>query len=240
MKMDVHSSLRLNNDASRIVGEWWSWSVWLEGSDEALDQVASVRYTLHPTFPNPVREVSDRASKFKLLAGGWGEFAVEALVRQKVGDEIALERWITFSGSGEEAGRPTEASRRPRIFLSYGATDEPLVRILRRGVEAQGVDIFSPDDLKERESWPETIRHGMQQADLLVVSASGELRGFAELALAHASLQHKPIVPVLVGDASEPPKQFQDLQYVRLKSREQASAIGDLIAARAKDNFYED
>jgi hypothetical protein len=76
----------------------------------------------------------------------------------------------------------------------------------------------------------------MHQSDLLVILASGELRVFAELALEHASVQHKPIVPVLVGKASEPPKQFQHLHYVRLKSREQASAIVDLIAARAKDN----
>jgi transcription initiation factor IIF auxiliary subunit len=45
--------------------------VWIEGSDDALDLVDLVEWTLHPSFPSPVRKIRDRASKFRLETGGW-------------------------------------------------------------------------------------------------------------------------------------------------------------------------
>jgi transcription initiation factor IIF auxiliary subunit len=32
-------------------GERWNWSVWIDGPDAELDQVESVEWVLHPTFP---------------------------------------------------------------------------------------------------------------------------------------------------------------------------------------------
>ena len=55
---------------------YWTWSVWLEGTDDELDGVSKVRYQLHPTFPQPVHDITDRQSKFRLDGSGWGEFAV--------------------------------------------------------------------------------------------------------------------------------------------------------------------
>jgi transcription initiation factor IIF auxiliary subunit len=70
--------------------DWWRWSVWLEGSDEELDQVEYVQYTLHRTFPKPVRRVHDRASKFRLGTGGWGTFTIYVLVVRKDRGEVKL------------------------------------------------------------------------------------------------------------------------------------------------------
>lgn len=65
------------NQRSAPQGEgWWSWEVWLDGPDAALDNVEAVVYTLHPTFLDPRRRVTDRASRFSLRAGGWGEFMI--------------------------------------------------------------------------------------------------------------------------------------------------------------------
>src|SRR5579864_7608329 len=63
--------------------DWWRWWVWIDGPDEALDRVDHVVYTLHPTFPNPVRTVGDRASGFRLKATGWGAFKIRAKVHFK-------------------------------------------------------------------------------------------------------------------------------------------------------------
>lgn len=62
----------------------WAWAVWIEGEPAELDLIKSVTYTLHPTFRNPTRTTTDRASKFRLETEGWGTFRIHA--RVDVGD----------------------------------------------------------------------------------------------------------------------------------------------------------
>ena len=76
---------------------WWKWSLWIEGTDDDLDQIASVTYTLHPTFPEPIRTVKDRASKFQLRCSGWGIFLIPVEVRLKNGRTINLKHQLQFS-----------------------------------------------------------------------------------------------------------------------------------------------
>ena len=59
---------------------WWDWAIWLEGPADELEEVEFVEYILHPTFPNPVRKVSNRATKFRMATRGWGEFNIRARV----------------------------------------------------------------------------------------------------------------------------------------------------------------
>lgn len=77
--------------------QWWKWSLWIEGSDEDLDQIESVTYALHPTFPEPIRAVTDRASKFQLRCSGWGIFLIPVRVRLKNGQTIDLAHQLQFS-----------------------------------------------------------------------------------------------------------------------------------------------
>ena len=70
--------------------DWWSWSVWLEGTDAELDAVDYVEWRLHPTFPEPVRIVRDRATNFRLDTGGWGTFRVQAAVHLKSKESVRL------------------------------------------------------------------------------------------------------------------------------------------------------
>jgi transcription initiation factor IIF auxiliary subunit len=72
-------------------GDWWEWAVWIDGSDQELDSIASVIYTLHPTFRNPVRRVDDRVSQFRLDAFGWGTFTIYIEVRLRGGSALKLE-----------------------------------------------------------------------------------------------------------------------------------------------------
>lgn len=75
----------------------WRWSLWIEGADEDLDRIQSVTYTLHPTFPEPIRTVTDRASKFQLRCSGWGIFRIAVTVRLKNGETIELEHHLQFA-----------------------------------------------------------------------------------------------------------------------------------------------
>ncbi len=60
--------------------DWWRWSVWIDADAAELAKISKVVWHLHPTFPNPVQEVSNRSDKFRLKTAGWGTFRVRAEV----------------------------------------------------------------------------------------------------------------------------------------------------------------
>jgi transcription initiation factor IIF auxiliary subunit len=76
--------------------DWWKWWIWIEGSEAELDQVDHVVYMLHPTFPNPVRTIKERSTKFRLETAGWGVFLIRAKVMLKQGKEISLSHQLVL------------------------------------------------------------------------------------------------------------------------------------------------
>jgi len=84
-------TLKINQDYKYKGEDWWKWRIWVEGPDEELDKIDYVVYRLHSTFPNPVRTVGDRKSKFELATAGWGEFRIYAKVAFKTGDILNLD-----------------------------------------------------------------------------------------------------------------------------------------------------
>lgn len=84
--------------------DWWSWAVWIEATADELKNIEAVTYTLHPTFADPVRRVTDRRSKFKLKEAGWGGFTIYARLAMKTGKKRNLKRELTlYYPEGEEA-----------------------------------------------------------------------------------------------------------------------------------------
>ena len=75
----------------------WRWSLWIEGSDADLDRIDSVTYRLHSTFPEPIRTVRDRATKFQLRCSGWGVFLIPVEVRLKNGKTVQLLHQLQFT-----------------------------------------------------------------------------------------------------------------------------------------------
>ena len=88
MALSIEQSFEYQKD------DWWKWSVWIEGPSAELDAIKSVVYTLHHTFPNPVREMIDRGTKFKLSASGWGVFMIYATVTDKAKNETELSHYL--------------------------------------------------------------------------------------------------------------------------------------------------
>lgn len=70
--------VRIAQDQRYEGNDWWSWSIWIEGDDDQLDQIDHVVYQLHSTFADPVRTVRSRNNKFRLKADGWGTFTIFA------------------------------------------------------------------------------------------------------------------------------------------------------------------
>lgn len=99
-------SLKIAQDFDYKGNDWWEWSVWIDGPDSELDEVEQVEYTLHPTFPKPVRTVADRRSKFRLQTAGWGVFTIYAKAIHKDGGVTLLEHDLELL---DESGTPTTA-----------------------------------------------------------------------------------------------------------------------------------
>lgn len=70
--------------------DWWKWSVWIEAPEAELNEIEKVVWQLHPTFPNPVRECTNRGENFRLATAGWGTFRVHAEVFKTNGQRLKL------------------------------------------------------------------------------------------------------------------------------------------------------
>lgn len=92
----THLNVTPKNWAREIEPGWWEWGVYVDGAGTELDRIRCVEYTLHPTFPNRVRVVCDRASKFLLTARGWGTFRVGIKVMLKDDSVYELHHDLKF------------------------------------------------------------------------------------------------------------------------------------------------
>jgi transcription initiation factor IIF auxiliary subunit len=99
-------SLSIQQEQTYVGHDRWKWSVWVDGSAEELDKIDHVMYVLHPTFHKPVREVSDRNTKFRLDTSGWGTFTIHARAFFKDGREMPLEHDLVLAYPD---GTPTTA-----------------------------------------------------------------------------------------------------------------------------------
>jgi transcription initiation factor IIF auxiliary subunit len=94
--------------SSAIDGEeynWYDWTVFMNEPAEKLALVKSVEYRLHETFPNPVRTITDRDSRFALDSSGWGEFTIRIAVHLLDGSVVRTKHELALSKAtqhGEE------------------------------------------------------------------------------------------------------------------------------------------
>lgn len=87
----ANEKYKITQDYQYQDNDWWSWQIWIDAADKALDKINYVEYTLHSTFKNPVRKVNDRSSKFMLKEEGWGAFTVYAKIILNNGSTVLLE-----------------------------------------------------------------------------------------------------------------------------------------------------
>lgn len=126
----------------------WKWSVWMDGTNEDLDGVDYVVYTLHPTFNEPVRRVDDRATAFRLDASGWGEFSIHADVHHHDGRVETLKHWLELDSAAVECA-PTRGAPAPRIYLSFSLADAPAARAIHSALNQAGVEVSTSDEVAD-------------------------------------------------------------------------------------------
>lgn len=93
----VHKTRR-DQTLDRDGYEYFRFRIFLENDDGAsLRIVEKVIYHLHPTFPDPDRQVDDPDTKFELRTYGWGQFNLKADVYIKDWEKpLQLERYLNF------------------------------------------------------------------------------------------------------------------------------------------------
>ena len=168
----------------------WKWSVWLDGPDEDLDSVRSVRYVLHSTFKNPVRVVDDRRSGFRLDSSGWGEFRVFAHVQ--VSDEPlrVLSTWLHLF----------EPDRR-RVFVSAGSANAKLVTSVAGALKDQGREVLgTTGGLSVGDAFEGKLTDAVYEADAVVaVLASGPISPWLAQELTKAQEAGIPLYAVVAS-----------------------------------------
>lgn len=230
-------SLVLAQDYEYLSNQTWRWWVWLEGDPEELDQVTSVEYHLHPTFPNPVRKVKDRESNFRLQSQGWGIFNLKALVELHDGSSEQLSHMLELrypddleSAASRGATSTTEDKGDLRsIFLSSGTADGAVAADLRDSLVRKGVHVLSDDDVGSSGSWSLQIDEAMREADAVVVLSSDVPSSWVEREVSAATQQGTKLIPVVVGENAVVPESLQTLSYISLSDESGVDEAADSI-----------
>lgn len=237
-------SIRVEQAATRRGQDSWDWSVWLEGTDEALDQVESAEYVLHPTFPNPVQEVSNRAENFRLNARGWGEFMIHINIHLKDGETVKQDHWLklrddTYTAPSKGAdfsfdlGQPQEPAQR-RVYMSCSLADIELVKRIDEVLGQYNFNLLMSDDFDPNLTLERAIsleKEPIAAAIFLVTDFWSPYLPQEAQAMRDKNI---PILPILVGPDAKRPRELADLAPIHVKDRSESDAIAMAIVERLK------
>ena len=94
-------SIYTKNTSTRVNKDRWDWTVFIVGDSSTLNEIKCVEYTLHPTFPDPVRKICTKGSTsgrgFFLSSNGWGTFIIKVKIMFKDGDVREFKHQLRFS-----------------------------------------------------------------------------------------------------------------------------------------------
>jgi transcription initiation factor IIF auxiliary subunit len=88
------------NAATYLGDGRWDWTVYIQASADTIRSIRCVEYTLHPTFPNPVRQVCNPGSGpgfFPLRSEGWGTFQIPIKIQFANGRTQTLTHQLHFA-----------------------------------------------------------------------------------------------------------------------------------------------
>ncbi len=238
-------NLFIRQEASPSGEGRWNWAVWLDGSPDDLEEVAYVEYVLHPTFPNPVRKVTDRASKFRMQTNGWGEFNIKVRIHFAEDDDeddehvLVMDHWLELdeiAPTKEVFRSPTRPDQHPRLYLSSAVADIEFAYTLKEALEDGGVDVLLKQDLGRQDlsMLLQTQRRSVQ-AGLLMVSDMGNpwiVRDYLVLAENKVSA-----MVVMIGAAYELPKEVRDLPRFHIKDISETEQVAPSIARRVLERL---
>ena len=219
-------ALHIAQNYEYVGNDQWNWWVWLDGDDAELDAVEAVEYHLHPTFPNPVREVKDRSTRFRLDSSGWGVFQLNARARLTDGSVVHLTHMLELfypegtDDTPEEAPMrgATRPERRRSVFLSSGIADNAFASELRSSLIAHGLDVRSDYDLEPGVPWDIEIERTIGNADAVVALSSDIPCKWVDREVGAATQLGVKVIPVAIGRDAVVPSSLASLQQIQIES----------------------
>ncbi len=202
----------------------WDWSVWIDGSEVELDQVESVEWVLHPTFPRPVVLVKERQSKFRLDSSGWGDFEINAHVTTKDGHQQHLRHWLRLPESDDESTEPT-SDQKSAVFISSSVADAEWENAVHDALALRGFDVLTSSDVPAGVSAETAISSTLDKASLVVAIFSDKSGPWTTREVMTAMDKDVSVVPFVVGDHPKILPELRGIQPVRV------SDLGDVDAA---------
>lgn len=253
-------TLRIKQSTRYQGKDWWEWSVWLEGTKPELNGVDHVVYTLHATFPDPVRTVKTRQNGFRLDSAGWGEFQIFLEIVQRNGKHTKRNHWLELTypkdspATAQPASKPaaprraggkgptpkavpvsTETKAPQTVYISSGAADAEFARKLREQLANSGVKILA-EDVPVGVPFAQAMRKAIEGADATVFVVSGPPNLWSKLEMDFAKgRKNKTVIPVLVGKSTQVPQPLAELHNVRVDSDQDVhSATSEILKATAQ------
>src|SRR5664280_683903 len=181
----------------------WQWSVWIEGSDRELSAVKSATYYLHATYPNRVRKIEDRSTKFRLDSGGWGGFTIRIVLEMTSGKKTRLSHELELyypdklekvkKGSGPKKDKSAAAIS--RVFISSSAADQSFAAMIREALKSEKItstelslSVDAPVEV--------AIRDAIRGSDIVVAVRSDSPSLFVDEEITFAKSTGKPVITV--------------------------------------------
>ena len=100
-----------------------------------------------------------------------------------------------------------------KVFISHAYTDEPFVRKVVTGLEKVGLEVWDATrEILPGDNWADKISQALQESEAMVVLLtpdalrSSSVRWEIEYALGQQGYRER-LIPVLVGDPEEIPKE---------------------------------
>jgi hypothetical protein len=207
-------SLGIRQEATYADGRW-DWSIWIDGPDVELDQVESVEWVLHPTFPEPIVRVKQRQSKFRLDSFSLGEFEINAHVTAKSGRRQHLKHWLRLPEPEDESIEPASAQKHA-VFISASAADADWEEAVQDALARRGFDVLTSNDLPAGLNADAAISSTLDKAATLLCIFSDESAPWTEREVVKAREKNIAVVPFGVGEHPKIPLGLQGMRVAKV------------------------
>jgi hypothetical protein len=224
-------SVTVNQNTIYKGNDWWQWSVWIEGDDRELDQLEYVVYTLHPSFPQPIQKISNRSTKFRLSASGWGSFMIFIEIKYKDQRIEKTEHWLKLEyPSGGKNATVEQSGKRLTLYISSGVADQHFARALRDELQNIGITVVMLDDQIADLPFEVSLNSLLDEVThaAIIISnrpspwVSREIEVIKKLEAMHK--REIPIIPVILGQKIEVPKTLSSYKAIHLNDPENEEA----------------
>jgi len=229
-QIDMHQS------SEYVRPNWWNWSVWIDAPSTLLNDIESVDYKLHSTFPDPLQHRTNRQEKFLLTSSGWGEFTINAEIKLKNGKALTKRHWLTLEypqpaqslNTGSVSIKKKDA--RPNVFVSAGVSDLTMSNALEEALRKRSINVLKADELLTDLPWDVAIGEMVKKADLMVVLLSGRPTSstMREIYSAKDRKPPLPIVPIVIGLDTVVPDELADSQAINMKEADLDGIAGEV------------